>query len=94
MAKYGFSPATRIFEAAGAGACMISDVWDGIDQFFDPGREILLASSGRDVAQLVSEMTPERAHALGQAAKTRALAEHTYARRVDTLEAALAALQA
>jgi spore maturation protein CgeB len=91
MAKYGFSPATRIFEAAGAGACMISDVWDGIDQFFDPGREILLASSGGDVAQLVSEMTPDRAHALGQAAKSRALAEHTYARRVDTLEAALAA---
>jgi spore maturation protein CgeB len=38
MASYGFSPATRVFEAAGAGACLITDVWNGIEQFLEPGR--------------------------------------------------------
>jgi spore maturation protein CgeB len=38
MAKYGFSPATRVFEAAGAGACIITDYWEGIEFFFEPER--------------------------------------------------------
>ena len=41
MASYGYSPATRVFEAAGAGACIITDAWEGITEFFEPGREIL-----------------------------------------------------
>ena len=43
MAAYGFSPPTRVFEAAGAGACLITDAWDGVEQFLEPGREILVA---------------------------------------------------
>ena len=43
MAAYGYSPATRVFEAAGAGACIITDAWEGIAMFFEPGREILVA---------------------------------------------------
>ena len=46
MAAYGYSPATRVFEAAGAGACIITDAWEGIAMFFEPGREILVAESG------------------------------------------------
>ena len=46
MAAYGFSPATRVFEAAGAAACIITDAWEGIAQFFEPGREILVAEDG------------------------------------------------
>jgi spore maturation protein CgeB len=89
MAAYGFSPATRVFEAAGAGACVISDAWEGIDQFFRPDAEILVAADGAEVAELLAGLTPERAAAIGEAARMRALAGHTYASRVDALEAAL-----
>ncbi len=37
MAATGFSPATRVFEAAGAGACLITDAWAGIELFLEPG---------------------------------------------------------
>jgi spore maturation protein CgeB len=89
MARYGFSPATRVFEAAGAGACLITDYWEGIDAFFEPGTELLVARDGDEVAALVSALTPERTRAIGEAALRRALAEHTYAHRVRQLEALL-----
>ncbi len=92
MARYGFSPATRVFEAAGAGACLITDAWTGIERFFDPGEEILVAHSGEEVAAHVVDLTPERARQIGQAAYRRALAQHTYAQRAaqfdDILEGA------
>jgi spore maturation protein CgeB len=81
MAQYGFSPPTRIFEAAGAGACLITDEWEGIDQFLEPGREILVAQSGADVAAHLDSLTPERARAIATRARQRILAEHTYRRR-------------
>lgn len=89
MARYGFSPATRVFEAAGAGACLITDYWEGIETFFEPGREILVARNGDEVAALVSQLTSERARQIGKAALRRALGEHTYAHRVLQLEALL-----
>ncbi|MDQ2773996.1 MAG: glycosyltransferase, partial [Acidobacteriota bacterium] len=46
MARYGFSPATRVFEAAGAGACLITDAWEGIELFLEPGKEVLVAHDG------------------------------------------------
>lgn len=81
MAAVGFSPATRVFEAAGAGACLISDAWDGFDQFLKPGEEALLARDGEEVAALLAALTPKRARQIGQAARRRVLAEHTYAHR-------------
>ncbi|HEX5490404.1 MAG TPA: glycosyltransferase [Candidatus Udaeobacter sp.] len=94
MARYGFSPATRVFEAAGAGACLITDAWIGIERFFDPGEEILVAHSGEEVAAHVVNLTPERAKQVGRAAYRRALAQHTYAERAaefdNILEGALA----
>jgi len=89
MARYGFSPATRVFEAAGAGACLITDFWEGIEMFFAPEREILVAHDGDEVARIIRDLTPSRARELGQAALRRVLAEHTYAHRVAELEAAL-----
>jgi spore maturation protein CgeB len=95
MAENGWSPATRIFEAAGAGACLITDAWKGIDAFLEPGREILVAQSGDEVAALVEALTPERARQVGDAARARVLAEHTYAHRaaqvVRTLSSAAVA---
>lgn len=85
MADVGFSPPTRIFEAAGAGACLITDAWDGIDHFLEPGTEILPACDGGEVAGLLEALTPARARAIGDAARRRVLAAHTYAHRVDQL---------
>jgi spore maturation protein CgeB len=81
MADIGFSPATRVFEAAGAAACLITDAWEGIEQFLQPNAEVLVARDGQDVADHVAALTPERARAIGQAALRRILAEHTYAHR-------------
>ena len=89
MARYGFSPPTRVFEAAGAAACLITDAWEGVEQFFDPDTEVLVAHDGAEVARHVGELTPERARAIGQAAYRRVLAEHTYAQRAQQVEAVL-----
>lgn len=90
MARFGFSPATRVFEAAGAGACLISDAWEGIEQFFQPNTEILVARDGEEVAEIMRTLTQERAREIGAAALRRVLAEHTYAHRAVQVEAALA----
>jgi len=81
MARYGFSPATRVFEAAPTGACLITDAWLGIDSFLQPGREILVAHNGDDVAQILQSLSAERARSIGEAARARVLGEHTYDRR-------------
>ncbi len=82
MARYGFSPATRIFEAAGAGACIITDAFEGVELFFEPGEEILVAESGAEVAEMIAALTPDRAAAIGAAALHRVISCHTYAQRV------------
>ncbi len=89
MAQYGWSPATRVFEAAGAAACIISDAWRGLEDFLEPGREILVASSGGEVIEILSALTPERAREIGLAARRRVLREHTYAHRARLLEGVL-----
>ncbi len=81
MAAIGFSPATRVFEAAGAGACLITDAWEGLEQFLAPGEEVLVARDGADVADHLRTLTQARARAIGAAALRRVLADHTYAQR-------------
>ncbi len=85
MAKFGFSPATRVFEAAGAGACLITDAWEGIGDFLEPGSEILVARNGDEVARLLSELGDVRARHIGEAARSRVLRDHTYDHRAETL---------
>jgi spore maturation protein CgeB len=89
MARYGASPPTRIFEAAGAAACIITDAWDGIEQFLEPGTEILLAAGGAEVAAHIEALDEDRARALGSAAKRRILASHTYTHRAEEVETLL-----
>jgi spore maturation protein CgeB len=89
MASYGYSPATRVFEAAGAGACIITDAWEGIGEFFEPGEEILVAGDGPAVVEALPRLSLQAARRIGNAAHARALSEHTYDKRVDVLEAAL-----
>jgi len=98
MAATGFSPATRVFEAGGAGACLITDAWLGIERFLTPGEEVLVARDGADVAELLGTLTPARAQHIGTSALRRLRAEHTYDRRAallhDLLTDALAARRA
>jgi spore maturation protein CgeB len=86
MARYGYSPATRVFEAAGAGACIITDDWEGIDMFLEPGREILVARDTYELVRQLQMLTDLRARAIGKAARERVLAEHTYAHRAEQVE--------
>jgi spore maturation protein CgeB len=90
MARYGFSPATRVFEAAGAGACIITDDWRGIEMFLEADTEVLVARDGGEVAGHLGVLEPARANRIGQAARRRVLGEHTYAQRAAQLEALLA----
>jgi spore maturation protein CgeB len=87
MAHIGFSPATRVFEAAGAAACLITDAWEGIEQFLIPDEEVLVARDGQDVAEHMAALTPERARAIGEAALARVLAKHTYSLRGAQVDA-------
>ena len=86
MAHVGFSPATRVFEAAGAAACLITDAWEGIEQFLEPDVEVLVARDGQDVAEHLSTLSAERARSIGQAALARVLAEHTYDLRGELVD--------
>ncbi|MBP1804816.1 CgeB family protein [Rubellimicrobium aerolatum] len=87
MAANGFSPATRVFEAAGAGACLVTDAWEGIELFLTPNEEVLVARDGQDVAEAVRTIAPDRARAIGQAALARVLAHHTYDQRAKQADA-------
>ncbi|HET6725365.1 MAG TPA: glycosyltransferase [Gammaproteobacteria bacterium] len=89
MARVGYSPATRVFEAAGAGACLITDAWTGIEEFFEPGEEILVAECGAEVADLLNDLTAEDARRIGDAALARVRADHTYASRAAEVDALL-----
>jgi len=87
MADVGFSPATRVFEAAGAAACLITDAWEGVELFLEPDEEVLVARDAQDVIDQIRTLTPERARAIGEAALRRALAEHTYTHRGAEVDA-------
>lgn len=89
MADVGFSPATRVFEAAGAGACLITDAWEGIGLFLTPDEEVLVARDGQDVTAHLRDLDPARARAIGEAARRRILDEHTYERRAAEVDVLL-----
>jgi spore maturation protein CgeB len=89
MANAGFSPATRVFEAAGAGACVITDAWLGIEHFLEPDSEVLVAETGEDVVRHMRDLTDQRRAEIGRRARARMLRDHTYAQRVLELERAI-----
>lgn len=89
MASVGFSPPTRVFEAAGAGACLITDAWTGVESFFEPGREILVAQNAEEIVLHLRSTTPRRARELGEAMLSRALRDHTYGLRAREVHSIL-----
>ncbi|HYP16371.1 MAG TPA: glycosyltransferase [Opitutus sp.] len=86
MIAAGWSPRVRLFEAAACGTPIVSDCWPGLEEFFVPGREILLATSSDDVRRLIEEVPASDAAAIGDAARRRVLAHHTAAHRAMELE--------
>jgi spore maturation protein CgeB len=89
MADTGFSPATRVFEAAGAAACLITDAWPGLEGFLEDGKEVLVARDGQDVAEILGWLAPTAARRIGALAKARVLKDHTYSRRAREVDALL-----
>ena len=88
MIRAGWSPSVRLFEAASCGIPIISDKWDGIDELFAPGSEIVLADGSEAVVAALAVDAGE-ASAIGAAARDRVLAAHTAAHRAAELEAYL-----
>jgi len=90
MALNGFSPATRVFEAAGAGACLITDAWPGLELFLEQRKEVLVARDGVDVAEILQALTPIEADAIGRRARARILRDHTYKHRAEDVDQVIA----
>ncbi|MBP0443612.1 glycosyltransferase [Roseomonas sp. SSH11] len=88
MARSGWCPSGRLFEAAACGAAILSDWWEGLDAFFEPGREILIARSTEDALAAI-DRSPEELAAIARRGRERCLAEHTAQRRARELVAAL-----
>lgn len=86
MAHVGFSPPTRIFEAAGAACCLITDRWSGVEKFFEPGKEILVASNAEDIVYLLRSLNSDDAKTIGENMRQRALRDHTYELRARQFE--------
>ncbi len=86
MARMGWCPSGRLFEAAACGAAMISDEWAGLDAFFTPGEEVLVAGNSQDVVNAL-ELTDPELTAIGNRARLRVLDEHTSMHRARELVA-------
>jgi len=88
MAAYGYAPPTRVFEVAGAGACMLCDEWPGIEHFFEPGKEIIVIDSPEEVVAALSLHDETARKQIGTSFHERALRDHTYAQRAKDAELA------
>jgi spore maturation protein CgeB len=86
MVRAGYSPSVRLFEAAACACPVISDWWEGLDQFFVIGEEILVADTPERIAEYLFDLPPEKRCAIGRKARTRILAAHTAAHRAIELE--------
>lgn len=86
MVSAGWSPSVRLFEAAACGVPIVSDRWDGIERYFEPGREILLVDSTDDVDWVLRSIEESERRAIAERARARVLREHTAAVRAEQLE--------
>ncbi|MBA3658663.1 MAG: glycosyltransferase [Gemmatimonadales bacterium] len=94
MVEAGYSPSTRLFEAAACGVPIISDWWAGLDEVFEPGLEILIARSSEEVLTILLEMSEAERERIGARSRTRVLKNHTAAHRARELEGYALALLA
>ena len=92
MVDAGWSPSVRLFEAAACGVPIVSDRWTGLDRFFTPGEEILVADTSEDVVRIVRDADDSTLARIARCARVRVLAEHTADRRAAQLEREVDAL--
>ena len=85
MAEMGYCPSGRLFEAAACGAPVLSDWWVGLDKFFQPGQELLVARDTEDAVAAIT-LTDEELGRIGRNARQRALDEHTAEHRAQEVE--------
>lgn len=88
MATMGFCPSGRLFEAAACGVPILSDNWEGLDHFFEPGREILTVSEPEQTIAAIN-LDQGELKRIGNCARERTLAEHTAEHRAHELESLL-----
>jgi len=86
MTAAGYSPSVRLFEAAACGAPIISDRWSGLDSFFTPGKQILVADTCEEVVHILQSLSESQRHRIATAARTHVLESHTAERRAQALE--------
>jgi spore maturation protein CgeB len=84
MRQWGFTPSGRIFEAAACGTPLLTDRWPGLETFFQPDAEVLVADSADDVQAMLDLDGAELAR-IGRAARDRVLSAHTGAVRAQEL---------
>lgn len=89
MREAGWSPSVRLFEAAACGVPVISDRWEGLDQLFEPDKEILIADGPENVLDFLGDVGEDERRQIGERARQRVLAEHSAARRCEQLEEAV-----
>lgn len=85
MVEAGYSPSVRLFEAACAASPVISDPWPGLEDFFEPGREIFVAEDACEIMHLLQSTSAAEARLVGIAARRRMLAYHTGSQRAAEL---------
>jgi spore maturation protein CgeB len=86
MVAAGYSPSVRIFEASACGAAILSDAWDGLEEFLEPGEEVLLPGDADEVARILTDLSEEERQRVGSRARARILAEHTSDHRAAQFE--------
>jgi spore maturation protein CgeB len=86
MIEMGYSPSVRLFEAAACGVPIISDNWPGIDEFFMPGEEILIADKPETVIDILRNISEESRHGIAARARKRVMQNHTAQHRARELE--------
>ena len=92
MIAAGYSPSVRLFEASACGAAILSDDWEGLDEFFTPGEQILIPRDEHDVADILLHLGEDERLRIGRSARERTLASHTAARRANEFEEIVSSL--
>ena len=92
MVAAGYSPSVRLFEASACGAAILSDSWNGLDEFLTPGLEVLLPADEYEVAAILRDLPDTERERMGRLARERILSEHTSEHRARQFEAVVSSL--
>src|SRR5690606_33874825 len=85
MLAAGYSPSVRLFEAAACGVPILTDVWEGIERYFEPGRETILVGTADEVERGLTPMKNDEPMFIGEKARARVFRFHTAAARATPL---------